>query len=118
DAGSGADSANTQFAAIANAQVTGHFAMGDGADACTTVLFSGASGNSTVNLAVAGQTGADRVDDNLMGKIDAAANVTVRADNTTTANDRLVVRYKGELDGKLNVNVDKAATLYGVQALF
>jgi hypothetical protein len=37
----------------------------------------------------------------MMGKIDATSTVTVQADNTATANDRLVVRYHGELDGKL-----------------
>ena len=118
DGGAGADSVVAHFGAINNAAVNVHAALGDGADNSTMVLFSGVSGTSTVNMNVAGQNGPDRVDYNLMGKIDATAALNIHADNTTTANDRLVVRYHGELDGALNVDVDKAATMYGVQALF
>src|SRR5205814_356669 len=51
-------------------------------------------------------------------KIDAAATLDIKASNAALANDRLVVRYKGELDGKLNVTIDRAAAGYGVQGYF
>jgi hypothetical protein len=118
DGGAGADSAVMHFGAITKSTVNVHAALGDGADSFSAVMFAGAGPNSVVNMSVAGQGGPDRVDYNVMGKIDATATVTVQADNTAAANDRLVVRYHGELDGKLNVNVNGAASLYGVQALF
>jgi len=118
DGGSGADTVLANFGTINNSKVNVHAALGDGADSCNIILFNGVSGNSTVNLNVAGQSGPDRVDYNLMGKIDAAASLNIHADNTVGANDRLIVRYRGELDGKLTVDADKAASLYGVQALF
>jgi hypothetical protein len=116
--GTGADAVLAEFGTINNAPVNFHAALGDGADSCNVVLFNGVSGHSTVNMNVAGQSGPDRVDYNVMGKIDAAAKLNIHADNTTTANDRLIVRYRGELDGAFNLDVDKAAAMYGVQALF
>lgn len=118
NAGAGTDSVVTHFGTIDRAYVNVRAALGDGADYFTAVMFSGVGPRSVVNMGVAGQGGADRVDYNLMGKIDATSTVTIYADNTVTSNDRLITRYRGELDGKLNLNVNGAASLYGVQALF
>lgn len=117
-AGTGPDSVDVMFGAITAATVNVHAAMGYGADTTTVTMFNGASGASRVNLDVAGETGADRVDLNVMGKIDAAAIVNQRVENVADANDRVLLRYRGELDGKLNVNIDKAAAQYGVQSRF
>jgi len=118
NAGAGTDSVVTQFGTIDRSYVSVHAALGDGADYFNAVMFSGVGPRSVVNMSVTGQGGADRVDYNLMGKIDATSSVTVYADNTATANDRLVARYRGELDGKLTLDVNGAASMYGVQALF
>jgi hypothetical protein len=116
--GAGSDGVLMNFGKIVNSKVTVNSALGDGTDMFNAVLFSGVSGTSIVNMNVAGQTGADRVDYNLMGKIDSTAAVNIRADNTVTANDRMIVRYRGELDGTLTASANGAASIYGVQALF
>jgi len=118
DTGVGRDATEVRFGAISNANVDAAIALGNDADSLTFIMFNGASGKSRVALDVAGNNGADRVDINLMGKIDAAAIVDVRASNVLDANDRLTVRYRGELDGKLNLVIDKAAAGYGVQGHF
>jgi hypothetical protein len=116
--GAGNDSAEIRFGTINNANVNVHAALGAGADTFSLIMFSGLTGNSHMTVDAAGNGGADKVDMNLMGKIDAGATLDIHAANSADANDRLVVRYKGELDGKLNVTVDQAAVDYGVQGYF
>ncbi len=118
DLGAGNDSAEVLFGPVDNADVKVKAALGAGADSLTFVMFNGLSGKSHLALDVAGGGGADRVDVNVMGKIDAGSTLDVHAANTASADDRFVVRYKGELDGKLNVTIDQAAAGYGVQGYF
>jgi hypothetical protein len=116
--GAASDSVLMNFGTINNANVNVHANLGDGPDSFNAIMFNGASGNSKVNMNVSGQNGPDRVDYDMYGKIDAKATVNIAADNTVSTNDRLVVRYHGELDGALKVAANGAASLYGVQALF
>ncbi len=116
--GAGRDSVEALFGNMTNANVSYRAALGDGADTSDVDLFSGASGHTKATFDVAGDSGADHVNFIAAGKIDSAAQVTFRAEHESDANDRLTVRYRGELDGRLNVDVDKAASKYGVQSYF
>jgi len=107
-----------RFGTVSDANVNLHATLGTGADNLSVIMFSGLSGKSHLAMDLAGNTGADRVDLNLMGKIDTAATLDIHAANTPDANDRFIVRYKGELDGKMNVDIDRAASDYGVQGHF
>jgi hypothetical protein len=118
DAGAGNDSAEILFGPVNNADVKVKASLGAGSDTFTFVMFSGLTGKSHMNLDINGGGGADRVDTDLMGKIDAGSTLDVHAANTASADDRLVVRYKGELDGNLNATIDQAAASYGVQGYF
>jgi hypothetical protein len=116
--GAGNDSTLIQFGVINNSQVDVHEALGAGNDNASLVMFNGLSGHSQMNIDVAGESGADRVDLNMMGKIDATAAVNARVANVDGSNDRLLVRYRGELDGSVNVRTDHAASQYGIQGWF
>jgi hypothetical protein len=118
DGGVGYDSAQVQFGKINNANVTLDASLGQDSDSANVVFFDGVSGNSKIDANVSGDTGADRVDFNIMGKIDSAANLDIHASNSLDANDRLLLRYRGELDGNLSAEIDGAAAAYGVQARF
>lgn len=118
DGGAGYDSTQVQFGKINNAHVKLDASLGQDADSANIVFFDGISGNSKVDANISGDTGADRVDCNIMGKIDSAADLDIHASNSLDANDRLVLRYRGELDGNLSANIDGAASGYGVQARF
>ncbi|MFL5338806.1 MAG: hypothetical protein ACJ8F7_01450 [Gemmataceae bacterium] len=117
-AGVGNDSVESIYGTMTDAAVSYKASLGTGNDASSVTLFNGLSGNSKATFDVAGDTGADRVDFNVMGKIDAAAALKLHAENSTDANDRVTIRYRGELDGTLTANVDKAASWYGVQSKF
>lgn len=118
NAGAGNDSVESIYGTMTNAAVSYKASLGTGNDGSNVTLFNGLSGNSKATFDVAGETGADRVDFNVMGKIDAAAAATLHAENSTDANDRVTIRYRGELDGTLTADVDKAASWYGVQSKF
>ena len=116
--GPGADSINLSFGSIQNANVNVNASLHSSRDYFSSVVFYGVSGNSTLNYNIQGNGSADHVDLNLMGKIDSTATVNVLDQNTPNANDRLSIRYRGELDGALNINVQQAAVWYGVQSQF
>src|SRR5262245_37535759 len=118
DGGDGSDWMQVQFGLIVNSQVSMHGGLGAGNDYASIVMFNGLSGHSQADFDIAGDAGADRVELNLMGKIDSTAVVNAHVENIPGADDRLLVRYRGELDGKLNITADDAANRYGIQAWF
>jgi hypothetical protein len=118
EGGTGNDSVEAHFGTISNGYVTFNAALGEGNDSATIALFKGLSGNSQASFGLSGDSGADRFDLNIMGKIDAASMLNAHIENQADADDRVLVRYKGELDGQFNLNVDKAASRYGVQSRF
>lgn len=118
DGGAGYDSAQVQFGAINNSNVHLNASLGQGSDTMNVVFFNGVSGTSTVDANIAGASGADRIDCNVMGKIDAGSTLNLHIANAMDANDRLVLRYRGELDGNLRADIDGAAASYGAQARF
>ena len=115
--GDGKDSVEVRFAQIVNSDVHAHVTLGADADSMNLVMFSGLSGHSNMDVDVAGNSGADRVDMNLMGRIDAGSSLALHADNVADANDRLIV-HQGPADGKMNVDIDQSAAQYGVQGRF
>ena len=98
--GAGNDSVESIYGLMNNAKVAYHAALGDGADSSSVTLFQGLSGKSTASFDVAGETGADRLDFNVMGKIAAPSTLNLHAENSQDANDRVTMRYRGELDGR------------------
>jgi hypothetical protein len=118
EGGTGNDSVEAHFGSIDNAFVTFDADLGQGNDDATVVLFGGISRRSRANFELAGDSGADRFDLNVMGRIDAEAALNAHIGNIGNADDRVLVRYKGELDGQLNLNVEKAAARYGIQSRF
>jgi len=117
-AGMGLDSMDLTFGNIANSEVDVTGNLGHKHDTFHSVLFGGLSGNSVLNYNLQGNGAANLVDLDLRGKIDATAALNVLDQNTPSANDRLKIRYHGELDGVMNVDVDQAAAWYGVQSQF
>ena len=116
--GAGADSVYLSFGNILNSKVNVNASLHNNYDMFSAVVFYGLSGNSTLNYNIQGNGKADHVDVNLMGKIDSTASVNVIDQNTPAANDHFRIRYRGELDGLLNVDVKQAAVWYGVQSQF
>ncbi|HLW64068.1 MAG TPA: hypothetical protein VKS79_02035 [Gemmataceae bacterium] len=117
-AGAGADSVDLSFGNIQNSKVNVNANLHSSKDVFSSVLFYGLSGNSALNYNIQGNGMADHVVLNFMGKVDSAASINVVDQNTPNANDRLSIRYRGELDGQLNLNVQQAAVWYGVQSQF
>jgi hypothetical protein len=117
-AGAGADSVDLSFGNIQNSNVNVKANLHNNKDIFSSVLFYGLSGTSTLNYNIQGNGMADHVILNFIGKIDSAASINVVDQNTPTANDRLSIRYRGQLDGNLNINVQQAAVWYGVQSQF